>query len=78
MGFVSEDQREALVCAVALQIHPNGPAAILKFKGLKEDAIYEMNGGKYPGGALMEAGIPVPRANVEYESFRFHAVMVEK
>ena len=76
--FVSEDQREALVCAVALQIHPNGPAAILKFKGLKEDAIYEMNGGKYPGGALMEAGIPVPRANVEYESFRFHAVMVEK
>ncbi|MDY3917594.1 MAG: alpha-galactosidase [Candidatus Limivivens sp.] len=72
--FASEDGSEALVCAVALQMRPNGQTELLKVRGLKADTLYEMNGKTYYGGALMEAGIPVPMAKVEYESFRFHFV----
>lgn len=72
--FAAEDGSEALVCAVALQIQPNGPAYILRVKGLKADGVYEMDGNDYLGGALMEAGFPVPRAREEYDSFRFHFV----
>lgn len=72
--FVLEDGSEALVCAIALQIHPNGSVNRLKVRGLKADVLYEMDGKEYPGSALMEAGFPVPRAKREYESFRFHFV----
>lgn len=72
--FAAKDGSQALVCAVALQIHPNGSARILKVKGLKADAVYEMNGTQYVGAVLMEAGIPMPKARTEYESFRFHFV----
>lgn len=70
--FVSEDGSEALVCAVALQIHPNGPAQLLKLRGLDEESIYVAEGREYPGAALMEAGLLMPRAKEEYESFRIH------
>lgn len=70
--FAAEDGSEALVCAVALQIHPNGPAQLLRLRGLDPEAVYTVDGKEYPGAALMEAGLLLPRARVEYESFRIH------
>ncbi len=70
--FTSPDKGEALLCAVALQIRPNGPGCWTKLRGLIPDAIYLVNGTEYPGDALMHAGIPLPKAKEEYESFQIH------
>ncbi len=72
--FSSEDGSEALLFAVSLQIHPNGPGCWCRLKGLKADTIYEVNGTRYPGDVLMNAGLPLPTAKTEYESLRLHIV----
>lgn len=70
--FTSEDRSEALLCVVALQIRPNGPGCWTKLRGLDPDGTYTINGKEYPGDVLMNAGIPLPKATEEYESFRIH------
>lgn len=75
--FTSPDKSEALLCAVALQIRPNGPGCRTKLRGLLPGATYLINGQEYPGDALMNAGIPLPKAKEEYESFRIHIVKKE-
>lgn len=70
--FAAEDKSEALLCVVALHIRPNGPGCWTKLRGLDPDGIYEINGEEYPGDVLMNAGIPLPKATEEYESFRIH------
>ena len=70
--FAAEDKSEALLCVVTLKIHPNGPSVLMKLKGLEENSIYLVNHREYPGGVLMEGGIPLPKAKTEYESFRFY------
>lgn len=72
--FASEDGSEALLCAVALQIHPNGPGCWVKLKGLNPDSIYLVNEDEYPGDVLMNAGLLLPTAKVEYESVRIHII----
>lgn len=74
--FASEDGSEALLLAVSLQIHPNGPGCWCRLKGLKADGIYMVNGKKYPGNVLMNAGLPLPNARTEYESIRLHITEV--
>lgn len=74
--FASEDGREALLCAVALRIEPNGPGYRVRLKGLNPQSVYMADGKEYPGDVLMNAGIPLPAAAVEYESFRIHIVEI--
>lgn len=74
--FASEDGREALLCAVALRIEPNGPGYRMRLKGLNPQSVYVADGKEYPGDVLMNAGIPLPAAAVEYESFRIHIVEI--
>lgn len=70
--FAAEDGSEALLCIVALQIHPNGPGRWMRLKGLKKDSLYTVNGQKYPGDVLMNSGLLMPVASEEYQSFRIH------
>lgn len=70
--FVKEDGSEALVCIAALHIQPNTARCCMPLKGLKEDKIYLIDGVEYPGSALMHGGYLIPRASMEYESFRVH------
>ena len=68
--FVSEDLSESLVCLVAVTIEPNDGGRWMKLRGLDENAVYEINGEKFPGDVLMNAGILLPKAHVEYQSFK--------
>ena len=75
--FVSEDQREALVNIVRLANHGNMTAVYVRLKGLKPEALYEdTDCGKLTrGSALMKAGIPLPLANMDYQSYQIHLVL---
>ena len=71
--FVSEDGGEALANVVLQETHANKAVYYLKLKGLKPDALYreEESGRTYYGGALMEAGIPLPDMG-EYQACQLH------
>lgn len=75
--FVKRDGREALLCAVVLQIQPNTSQCCIKLKGLNENRIYLANGTEYPGSALMYGGYLLPHATTEYESFRIHIIEIK-
>ncbi|MBD5500111.1 MAG: alpha-galactosidase [Lachnospiraceae bacterium] len=70
--FVDEHGEQALLNAVMLEIHGNMPTCYVKLKGLDPDAVYvdEETGKCYYGGALMEAGIPIPFRMKEYVSYQ--------
>lgn len=72
--FAAKDGSEALLCAVALQIRPNGPGCWMRLKGLKPESTYLVCGKEYPGDVLMNGGLLLPVAKVEYESVRIHVV----
>ena len=40
----------------------------VKWKGLLEDAVYELNGKTYTGAALMNGGIVLPKPKCNYDS----------
>ncbi len=70
---VSPDKREALVSVVSGQIQGGPPLWNLRLKGLDPDLRYQVNGGgSYPGGALMEAGWPLPLPWGDYQSWQFY------
>lgn len=73
--FVSQDQREALVSVVASRVRTNDPASRVLLRGLKEDAVYLLDGKEYTGGALMYGGLPLPEAKAEYQSWNFYLKM---
>ncbi|MCI8640220.1 MAG: alpha-galactosidase [Coprococcus sp.] len=79
-AFVSQDQREALLNVVMLEVHGNMITSYVKMQGLKPDAIYqEQEGGKrYTGNALMKAGIPMLVELGEYLAYQMHFVEVEE
>ncbi len=70
--FVQEDRARALVCAVALRANPNGPASVVRLKGLDSEGIYEVEGKAYPGDVLMQGGLVLPFFAPEYDSFRIY------
>ena len=70
--FAAPDGSEALLCAVALKIPPNGPGCWFRLKGLDPEGTYRVGNVHYPGEVLMNAGILLPTAKEEYESFRIH------
>ena len=72
-AFVSEDRKEALLNVVTLNSHGNNPVSYIKLKGLDEDSLYcDEDGNIYCGSALMEAGIPVPVMEGEYQSWQLY------
>lgn len=74
--FAAEDGSEAVLFAVSLQIHPNGPGCWCRLKGLKKDSIYLADGTEYPGDVLMNTGLPLPTAKTEYDGIRIHITEV--
>ena len=70
--FVSKDQKQALVNVVRLDIQGNMAPSYVKLRGLNQDAMYkdEASGNVYNGGALMEAGLPLPFPRTEYEAYQ--------
>ena len=72
--FVSEQKEEAFVSVVMLKIHGNMTVNYVRMKGLKPDAVYEVDGNKerFYGSALMEAGIPMPIHTTEYPAYQIY------
>ena len=67
-AFVSEDQSEALINYVNLQIHGNRHVTYIRLCGLESGAVYrdKETGREYPADALMEMGMPMPVAFGDY------------
>ena len=73
---VSEDKREALLNAVMLKVHGNMTVNYIRMRGLDPEAFYreEKTGKCYSGGALMEAGYPLPVESGEYLAYQIHFI----
>ena len=78
-AFVSEDRREVLLNVVMLETHGNMPVNYVRLRGLLDHAVYENEetGKCYSGGALMEAGIPMPVESGEYLAYQIYLKAVE-
>ena len=78
-AFVSEDQKEVLLNVVMLETHGNMPVNYVRLRGLCSDMIYEneQTAKRYSGGALMEAGIPMPVESGEYLAYQIYLRAVE-
>lgn len=76
--FVSKDQREVLMSAVAQEIHGYMVTPYVKFRGLMSGKLYQdqETGKIYPADALMDMGIPVPPAREEYAAVQMHLKMI--
>lgn len=77
--FVSEDQSEALVNAVMLEVHGNMTQNYLRLKGLREGCMYQEEASQkvYPANALMESGIPLPVEFGEYHAYQMHFIRIK-
>lgn len=73
-AFVSEDRREALVCAVLREKHANMPTQYVRLRGLEPGALYRdrESGAVYPSDALMDAGLPLPLTLTQYDGVFRH------
>lgn len=71
---VTKDKRESLLSVVVTNLTCNGPQEYVKAKGLKPQAMYDINEGEQvlSGNALMNAGLPIPREVEEYTAFQFY------
>ena len=70
---VTKDQSQALVSVVRLSAEGNPFGTYVKLKGLDAECFYleETTGKVYSGMALMQAGILLPMAAIEYEAYQF-------
>lgn len=66
------DGSKVLLSAVMLEKHGNMPVTYLRLRGLERDAVYEeaATGRRYTGGALMDAGLPLPLKMGEYCAYQ--------
>lgn len=55
--IVSKDQSRAAVFFVQVLHEPSVRSRKIRLQGLKEDAVYEVDGRRYTGAALMYAGL---------------------
>ena len=70
---VSPDRREALVSLVTGAVRAAPPFRALRLKGLDPELTYQVNGqGAWPGGALMNAGYPLPVFMGDYQSLQLY------
>lgn len=77
--FVSKDKKQALVNVVRLDVQGNMAVTYVKLKGLKKDAVYidSSKGKVYFGAALMEAGLPLPFPQSEYEAYQIELTEID-
>lgn len=75
---VAKDQTEALLSLVLTEKEPNDAQRYVRLKGLKPQAMYQIDGfeGSFSGSLLMNAGIPVPSSLLQYESIQYHLTMI--
>lgn len=69
--FVSKDKTYGLFCGVITRLQANPEPVIVKLKGLEMDKMYEIQGQKLSGAALMLGGILIPVPTEEYQSYRY-------
>lgn len=74
--FAAEDGTEALLNVVTLRIRAYAMPYTVRIKGLKPEAVYEVEGTgeKYPGAALMNGGYLLPVIWDDYQSVQVHFV----
>lgn len=71
--FVSETKEEALLTIVRTKLYPAESPRRIRLKGLKEDAIYCIDGKEYySGDALMNGGWIIFRGACDYDSRIYH------
>lgn len=71
--FVSQDQSEALVHGMQILAQPSGPSIHIPVRGLKADAMYEVNGELVRSGrALMHGGLNFPRQTGDFKAVEFY------
>lgn len=75
--FAKEDTSEALLCVVATKIYANEAPVYIRLRGLDPNAYYLVDDKKYLGGALLYAGLRMPEASTEYQSWNFHIKKVD-
>ncbi len=77
--FVSEDGREALVCAVVTRVDGYGKANYVVPRGLTPGARYRMvsNGTVFSADALMDMGLPLTVPAGPYENFMYRLERVD-
>ena len=77
--FVSEDGREALVCAVITRVDGYGKANYVVPRGLTPGATYRMvsNGTEFSADALMDMGMPLTVPAGPYENFMYRFERVD-
>lgn len=74
--FASEDRAEALLNVVTLDNHCNNPTQYVRMSGLDPEGCYEAqeSGCIYRGSALMQAGVPLPFLQDEYQAWQVHFI----
>lgn len=77
--FVSEDGREALVCAVVTRVDGYAKPNYVVPRGLTPGATYRMvsNGHEFSADALMDMGLPLTVPNSPYENFMYRFERVD-
>lgn len=78
-SFVSEDQKEALVCGMIFRTEANMLRYSVKLRGVQPDSMYRLEGSEtvYTGAALLEGGILLPRSSGDYFPVFMHFTAVE-
>ena len=72
--FAAEDKSEALLGIVSTKLTANNLFTCIRLRGLDPNAMYRMGDKTYLGAALMEAGLPMPVPETEYQSWNLHLV----
>lgn len=77
--FISKDQTEVLMSAVAQEVHGYMLIPYVKFRGLKRGMMYrdEVTGKIYPADALIDMGLPVIPSKEEYAATQMYLKMIE-
>ena len=77
--FISKDQTEVLMSAVAQEVHGYMLIPYVKFRGLKRGCMYQdqATGKVYPADALIDMGLPVIPSKEEYAATQMYLKMVE-
>ena len=67
--FTSKSKEKAGVCIVYTDVHGNGLPTRLKLRGLEKDAVYEIEGNRYIGAALMNGEYKMPRPKEQNDAY---------